>query len=79
VLERGISRKANSTSKSDCMTFCVSASISDRFFSSCSGLENRDLTAVGIRCADHATPSIRKSWHYADKRRSLGRYSSLAD
>jgi hypothetical protein len=20
-------------------------------------------TAVGIRCADHATPSIRKSWH----------------
>jgi hypothetical protein len=21
------------------------------------------LTAVGIRCADHATPSTRKSWH----------------
>jgi hypothetical protein len=21
------------------------------------------LTAVGIRCADHVTPSIRKSWH----------------
>jgi hypothetical protein len=21
------------------------------------------LTAVGIRCADHATPSIRKGWH----------------
>jgi hypothetical protein len=21
------------------------------------------LTAAGIRCADHATPSIRKSWH----------------
>jgi hypothetical protein len=21
------------------------------------------LTSVGIRCADHATPSIRKSWH----------------
>jgi hypothetical protein len=20
-------------------------------------------TAVGIRCADHATPSLRKSWH----------------
>jgi hypothetical protein len=20
------------------------------------------LTAVGIRCADHATPSVRKSW-----------------
>jgi hypothetical protein len=33
-----------------------------------------------IRCADHATPSIRKSWHYfANKRRSLGRHSSLAD
>jgi hypothetical protein len=29
--------------------------------SSGSGLENRDLTAVGIRCADHAAPSIRKS------------------
>jgi hypothetical protein len=34
----------------------------------------------GIRCADHATPSIRTSWHYfANKRRSLGRHSSLAD
>jgi hypothetical protein len=21
------------------------------------------LTAVGIRCADHATPHIRQSWH----------------
>jgi hypothetical protein len=21
------------------------------------------LTAVGIRCADHATPSTRKRWH----------------
>jgi hypothetical protein len=38
------------------------------------------LTTVGIRCADHATPSIRKGWHYfAIKRRSLGRHSSLAD
>jgi hypothetical protein len=36
-------------------------------------------TAVGIRQADHVAPSIRKSWHFADKRRSLGRYSSLAD
>jgi hypothetical protein len=26
------------------------------------GLENEN-TAVGIHCADHATPSIRKSWH----------------
>jgi hypothetical protein len=38
------------------------------------------LTAVGIRCADHPTPSIRKSWHYfSNKRRSLGRDSSLAE
>jgi hypothetical protein len=37
-------------------------------------------TAVGIRHADHVAPSIRKSWlHFADKRRSLGQYSSLAD
>jgi hypothetical protein len=28
-----------------------------------SGLENRRWKAVGIRCAGHATPSIRKSWH----------------
>jgi hypothetical protein len=38
-----------------------------------SGLENQ-ITTVGIRCADHATPSISKSWHYfANKRRSLSR------
>jgi hypothetical protein len=29
--------------------------------SSGSGLETREL-AVGIRCADQATPSIRKTW-----------------
>jgi type IV secretory pathway VirB3-like protein len=35
---------------------------------------------VGIRYADHLTSSIHKSWHnFADKRRSLGRYRSLAD
>jgi hypothetical protein len=48
----------------------------------CSSFQSRKprLTTVGIRCADHATPSIRKSWHYfANKRRSLGRHSSLAD
>jgi hypothetical protein len=31
--------------------------------SSGSGSRNLRLTAVGIRCADHVTPSIRKSWH----------------
>jgi hypothetical protein len=38
-------------------------------------------TAVGIRHADHVAPSIRKKVcnHFADKRRSLGRYSSLED
>jgi hypothetical protein len=35
-----------------------------------------EITAVGIRHADHLSPSICKSWH---KLRSLGRYSSLAE
>jgi hypothetical protein len=47
--------------------------------SSGSGQENREYD-WGIRCADHATPSICKSWYYfAKKPRSLGRHSSLAD
>jgi hypothetical protein len=28
-----------------------------------SPVKKAELTAMGIRCADHATPSIRKSWH----------------
>jgi hypothetical protein len=38
-------------------------------------------TAVGIRHDDHVTLSIRKKVdnHFADKRRSLGLYGSLAD
>jgi hypothetical protein len=31
--------------------------------SSGSSLKKTRLTAVGIRCADHATPSTRKGWH----------------
>jgi hypothetical protein len=26
-------------------------------------VKKTELTTGGIRCADHATPSIRKSWH----------------
>jgi hypothetical protein len=43
-------------------------------------VKKTENTTGGIRCADHATPSIRKSWYYfAKKRRSLGRHSSLAN
>jgi hypothetical protein len=43
-------------------------------------VKKTENTTGGIRCADHATPSIPNSWYYfAKKRRSLGRHSSLAD
>jgi hypothetical protein len=43
-------------------------------------VKKTENTTGGIRCTDHATSSIRKSWYYfAKKRRSLGRHSSLAD
>jgi hypothetical protein len=41
-----------------------------------------EFHTLRIRCADHATPSIHKkkfSTNYVDKRRSLGRCSSLTD
>jgi hypothetical protein len=42
-------------------------------------LLDRKVAAVGIRHADHVAPSIHKFGnHFADKRRSLGRYSSFA-
>jgi hypothetical protein len=44
--------------------------------SSGSGSRKPRLMAVGIRCADHATSSIRKSGtNFAESRRSLSRYS----
>jgi hypothetical protein len=37
-------------------------------------VKKTENTTGGIRCADHATPSIRKRWYYF-----AGRHSSLAD
>jgi hypothetical protein len=34
-------------------------------------LENREYGRE-IRCADHATPSIRKSWHYLRRQAAVG-------
>jgi hypothetical protein len=44
-----------------------------------SGSRKSRLTIAGIRCADHAPPSVRKVGTNSDKRRLLGPYSSLAD
>jgi hypothetical protein len=44
-------------------------------------VKKTEITAVGTCQADHAAPSVRRrlALTFADKRRSLGRYSSLAD
>jgi hypothetical protein len=48
--------------------------------SSGSGSRNPRLTTVGIRCADHKTTLSKKvGTNFADKRRSLARYSLFAD
>jgi hypothetical protein len=47
--------------------------------SSGSCLENREYGRRGTTALTTRHPSIRKSWHYADKRRSIVRYSSFAD
>jgi hypothetical protein len=42
-------------------------------------LEIREYSHRDPSLCDHVAPSICNSWHYTDKRRSLGWYSSLAD
>jgi hypothetical protein len=58
---------------------CITEELHD-WKSSGSWSRKSRLTAVGIRCADHAKSSIRKVRNnFADKQRSLGGYSLLAD
>jgi hypothetical protein len=49
--------------------------------SSGSGSRKSRLTAMGISCTDHTTPSICKKvgTNFGDKRRSLDRHSLLVD
>jgi hypothetical protein len=41
--------------------------------STCSGSRKPRLMSVGIRCADHATPSSRKSWHELCRQAAVSR------
>jgi hypothetical protein len=47
--------------------------------SNSSGLQSRDYGRRGSAALTALHPSIRKSLHFVDKRRSLGQYSFLAD
>jgi hypothetical protein len=46
--------------------------------SSGSGSRKSRFTAVGIRCIDHATPSIRKSWHQLRRHAAVVRWVQFA-
>jgi hypothetical protein len=43
-----------------------------------SGSRRPRLTAVGIHCADHATPSILKSWHQLRRQLAVARSVEFA-
>jgi hypothetical protein len=62
--------------KCSTLLHCIDLTWRFAFISAYPGSRKLRSTAVGIRCADHATPSIRKS---LDKRWSLGWCRWLAD